>query len=226
MSTGARRALAVAAVIFTFVVAASIAAIGSVAVVLPGCERCHLTTEFATAFVDSTHAEIACVDCHVEDTFEGRFAFAVRQVFHMTIPVVPELDRSYAAVSTEICEKCHATMRDPGVAGLKGILINHELCSVGRECTQCHSAVAHGNATPWPRSYDMETCWSCHGLTNSSTECNTCHADGRTPESVFADGFEAVHPPGWREAHGMGEIRFCAACHVGATCSSCHEEAR
>lgn len=224
MSSGARRALAVVAVIFTFVIAASIAAIGSVAVVLPGCDGCHLTPGFSDDFAESSHAEIACVDCHVEDTFEGRFAFAVRQVFHMTIPLVAELDRSYAAVPTDICETCHATTRDPGVAGLKGILINHELCSVGRECTDCHSTVAHGEATPWPRTYDMETCWSCHGLTNSAQECNVCHADGRTSQSVFTDGFDSVHDSGWRVAHGMGDIRLCAACHIGATCTSCHEE--
>lgn len=199
-----------------------VAAISYTAVALPGCESCHSTGEFAVETEASPHAKERCVSCHVDPSVTGRLSFATREIFHMIIPVVKDLDRSYAAVPAERCLSCHTDIRIPGKQGSRGLFIDHVQCAPATECGECHSITAHGAATTWPRTPRMESCYSCHGVTNKVTSCDACHAPRREEQRVEAGTFRVTHGPEWETTHGMGEMKSCSACHEPEKCAKCH----
>lgn len=199
-----------------------VVSIGYTAAALPGCESCHLTGEFAAQTAASPHADTACVDCHVEDTPTGRISFATRELFHMVIPLVGELDRSYAAVPPDRCVPCHAVVETAAVVGTRGLRILHVSCMGDRACTDCHSLTAHGATTRWPRTPQMEDCYDCHGTSNDVTACDSCHVERDERQRVFAGPFRVTHGAEWEATHGMGDMRSCSACHEADKCSGCH----
>lgn len=203
-------------------VMAAAAAISYTAVSLPGCTSCHTSQEFVAETNASPHANQSCTSCHVDPSVTGRVTFATRQVFHMVIPIVKDLDRSYAQVPAERCLSCHSKMQVPGTQGSRGLLIDHVQCTSGTECVECHSPTAHGTATTWPRTPRMESCYDCHGVTNKVTDCDSCHAPRREEQRVEAGTFSVTHGPEWETTHGMGDMGSCSACHEQEKCVSCH----
>lgn len=201
---------------------AVVAAVGVTAVTLPGCVSCHDSGDFATETAGLPHADVSCVSCHVDPSVGGRLSFASRQLFHMIVPVVRDLDRSYAAVPAERCISCHEAVRTAGTQGSRGLRIDHVQCAAGIQCSQCHSATAHGTATTWPRTPRMEQCYTCHGATNKVIGCDSCHAERREEQRVQAGTFSVTHGPNWESTHGMGEMRSCGACHEPEKCMKCH----
>ena len=186
------------------------------------CASCHGDRSFVSATAASPHAKVACVACHLDSGTASRIGFGVQ---HLTGAVLrsPGDSRDRAAVPDSRCVACHkAALR--GVVSANGIRISHSSCAVDRACTDCHSAVAHGTATTWATTYDMETCVACHATQGSkvSTACDLCHA-GRTPAERVASGvFATTHGPNWRTTHGMGNAATCSVCHTSASCQKCH----
>ena len=197
-------------------------AISYTAAALSGCQTCHLAGTFAVETEASRHAGVACVDCHVDGSAAGRIAFATRELFHMVIPLVKTLDRSYAAVPSGRCATCHTEVESPGVLGARGLKIQHLTCIGDSACTDCHSATAHGGATRWLRLPQMEDCYRCHGVSNDVVDCDSCHAERRERQRVFDGPFRVTHGPEWRVTHGMGDMRSCSACHDEGKCGVCH----
>jgi hypothetical protein len=204
------------------VVLAVVAAVGYTAVALPGCDSCHLKGDFATDTASSPHADVACADCHVEMTVPGRISFAAREVFHMVVPLVGDLDRSYAAVPADRCASCHPETAQAGIVGTRGLRMQHVTCIGDFTCTDCHSLTAHGASTSWPRVAQMEDCYSCHGQTNEVVACDSCHAEREERQRIFDGPFRVTHGAEWESTHGMGEMRSCSACHTQDKCASCH----
>lgn len=186
---------------------------------LQDCSSCHTEHEFTSATMASSHASVECGSCHGANGPVGRLNFAISHLGQM-VTGSAETKRDVASVSNANCLSCHdQVIAQPVTAS--GINIDHALCAENTACTDCHSAVAHGEQTSWLRVYDMETCLSCHAK-QAATNCDLCHA-GRRPANRIASGvFAVTHGPQWEKTHGMGDSATCSVCHTAATCESCH----
>ena len=190
------------------------------AVALPGCGSCHDRDGFRVSTAAAAHAGVDCRSCHVPAGPMGRLAFSFRQPLHMFVPISGGAERDAAAVPDSRCLACHEDVLTTLVTA-NGIRIPHASCAAGAVCSDCHSATAHGGATPWVRAYDMDRCLSCH-VDAEQTACDLCHED-RGPTSRIKSGtFAATHGPQWRKTHGMGNAATCTVCHEQGDCVECH----
>jgi hypothetical protein len=190
------------------------------AVALPGCSSCHDRDGFRSGTAAAPHAQTDCRSCHVPTGAVGRLGFGFREAFHMMVPLPAGSPRDAAAVPDSRCLSCHSEI-DASTVTASGIRIAHKTCSVGAGCTDCHGGTAHGAATAWPRSYDMDRCLACH-VNAKQTECDLCH-QGRTSDTRVSTGsFAVTHGPQWRTTHGMGDPATCTVCHQAGDCVACH----
>jgi hypothetical protein len=190
------------------------------AVALPGCASCHSKPAFVAATKSSPHAKVPCASCHVGPAITDRISFGYRELFGMIVPIAGGDGADLAAVPDPRCVKCHGTIARKVVSS-NGIRIAHASCAVGSTCTDCHSTTAHGAATRWVSTYDMETCLKCH-VSEASTDCDLCH-EGRTRADRVTSGvFATTHGPDWRKTHGMGNTATCTVCHAASSCDKCH----
>ena len=190
------------------------------AVRLPGCGSCHDRNGFRVATVAAAHASVDCQWCHVPAGTLGRLAFSLRQPLHMFVPISGGAERDAAAVPDSRCLACHKDVRTAVVVS-NGIRISHESCAVGASCSDCHSATAHGKATSWVRSYEMDRCLACH-TSEAQTACDLCHEGRRTTSRIKSGTFAVTHGPQWRTTHGMGNAATCGVCHQDGDCVECH----
>ena len=182
------------------------------------CSRCHDSKAFVAATARSPHSSVPCTSCHGGGSVANRITFTSDQVFGMWLRL-DTLDATTKSVSSEACASCHSNLR---LSNNNGMRILHGTCTVGRECTDCHSTTAHGRATTWPKSTDMQMCYECHGAGNAPTACDTCH-EGKLPNTRIKTGtFAVTHGPNYRKTHGMGDMKTCVACHNSGDCAKCH----
>ena len=186
----------------------------------PGCDSCHTGELLVSATQDSSHAGIECGACHAPSATGDRLLFGFRQVGHMAFPLLGDEGREWAAVPDTRCLDCHAVI-ETAVVRASGLIVDHRVCIEGSQCTDCHSAVAHGEAVSWVRTYDIETCLECH-VSEDLADCATCHV-GRLPADRIVTGvFAITHGPEWERTHAMGNSATCVACHTAADCGTCH----
>jgi hypothetical protein len=206
--------------VLALVVLANVAAVTVVAVTPERCQTCHTPSGEGTLQVRESHADVKCRSCHGGVSGVERAEFAARQVYGMYLkaPGLTE-GRSTAAVTNASCRSCHDVA---GVSDTGAIRINHTTCAADRDCTDCHSRVAHGDSVKWSRSYDMFECVPCHMSQAQSVQCDFCHTARSPEERVRTGTFALTHGPNWRQAHGMGDALACAACHPAEKCVSCH----
>jgi len=191
------------------------------AIVLPGCESCHDQAGFRAATAAEAHSTVDCRTCHVPAGGPfGRFTFSLRQPLHMFIPITGGARRDAAAVPDSRCLACHEDILTE-VTASGGLRIVHETCSVGAACSDCHSVTAHGEATPWVRSYYMDRCLTCHA-SREQTACDLCHEGRDSSRRVKSGSFAVTHGPQWRATHGMSDAATCAVCHQEDDCVKCH----
>ena len=196
-------------------------AVAGAAVFLPGCAYCHMKGSFATATDASVHSSVACAACHVDGGVIARASYGFRIVFGMLVPIAPSTGRAAAEPSDSACLRCHERIDDTVVSS-GGLRILHSECGKGRSCVDCHSTVAHGAQTTWPRSYDMDTCIGCHGETGAPVRCDACHEQRKVEDRLVSGPWTVTHGPQWRTTHGMGNPSTCAVCHAADYCARCH----
>lgn len=183
------------------------------------CSSCHQDTSFVQATQMSAHSAVDCVDCHATGGAVGRADFGVRHLVNV-LPFGPDVSRDLTAIDDQTCLECHQTVMD-GTVEADGVNVNHAYCSTANPCTDCHSTVAHGREISWIRTYDMETCLSCH-VDVGSVDCATCHVGRLAEDRITTGTFAITHGPQWKETHGMGDSSTCTACHTAAACQTCH----
>ncbi|MEI8080974.1 MAG: hypothetical protein WCI74_03925 [Actinomycetes bacterium] len=220
----ARRSLLLRIVLWVLVAAVviSVLAVSATAVLFPGCATlCHGTGAFAADTKAGTHGHIACVGCHVDGGVGSRVQYAVHELVSWAPGAASTLGAVSSSVSNARCLSCHkGIMRDVVVA--KGLRIDHQQCSKDRTCVSCHSTVAHGASTAWPRVVQMDTCLECHSASAVRSACDKCHVTRTQDERLNSGPWAVTHGPKWRQTHGMGDLRTCRACHPDDYCSRCH----
>lgn len=184
------------------------------------CTSCHDRQAFKAETQASAHASVECRRCHLAPGTVGDAIFAARWPFHAYLPPGRAADRDAAAVPDSRCRACHETVLESVVAS-NGIRMKHTSCATMSSCTDCHSATAHGRATRWVRSYEMDGCLGCHRELKN-VGCDLCHKGQATAARVKSAAFAVTHGPAWRTTHGMGDSTTCIVCHTASDCGACH----
>jgi len=184
------------------------------------CVSCHDSTAFAAQTQASSHASVQCRICHRSGGPVGTAVFVLQQPLHVYPGGARAVSRDAAAVPDSRCIACHETVFS-AVTASKGIRMSHASCARDGSCTDCHSSVAHGRASQWIRTADMERCLECH-VALEKTGCDLCHEDRRAVDRVRFSAFQVTHGPKWETTHGMGDAATCTVCHQQKDCSSCH----
>lgn len=219
------RILDIFAILVALVALAAVAAVTVASVGLPGCESCHLKDAgFSEATRATSHAkaDTTCIDCHVlKSNIIERTRFGVYEAFGMWVPLLDPTSTDATMPQDSRCLRCHADVMDK-VVKTRGLAVVHAACSVGKRCTDCHSEVGHGDATPWPRGLSMNDCASCHKTKSAPLACDSCHL-GKVERTAAADPeFAFTHGATWQQTHGMGQMSSCSLCHKSDACARCH----
>lgn len=193
------------------------------------CESCHIMKPYVEMWRQSTHREVACVNCHSE----YRYVLSRTYLKYVLGIYTTQLR---AEVPDNRCLACHEKQNlDTDKVFLKDIHFSHQghLGEMRRgkrlHCTSCHSGLVMGEAKPATHvGVDEAVCFTCHfkGAEQGQavTGCLVCH--GPPKVVVTHQGFEFDH--GTYLERGVR----CATCHAEVTrgdanvpverCSACH----
>ncbi|KKK38809.1 NapC/NirT cytochrome c domain protein [Mesobacillus campisalis] len=199
------------------------------------CASCHeMKPEYYT-WHNSSHSEVACVDCHTEPGAENiakSKVNTVEQAIKKKMQTYEAPIRMPSEITDASCEKCHNVYnRNFTVTG--DLIIPHDRHKdEGISCIQCHSGVAHGKiadrkmtfqadyakwddktgqlamADPKYVKPNMDTCMDCHKARKITTECSACHTTGMVPETHKEDSFASKHGLDANE-----DLASCNGCH-------------
>jgi len=184
------------------------------------CASCHDRGTFRAQTQASPHANVDCRRCHMSPGMLGQAVFTLQQPLHGSFLQARTANRDAAAVPDARCRACHEDALK-GVVVSNGIKINHSTCATKASCTDCHSSTAHGSATQWIRSYDMDGCLACH-MASKNVACNLCHEGQQADARVKSVTFAVTHGAKWKTTHGMGDTATCNVCHKAKDCAECH----
>lgn len=106
------------------------------------CQSCHIMSSVHESFMDSTHATLACSDCHLpHDSKVKKYTYKAKagmsHVYYNTIgaekiPDVIHANASSDEVINQNCIDCHERT------------LNNVSHDVKDSCVSCHQAVPHG----------------------------------------------------------------------------------
>lgn len=193
------------------------------------CGSCHIMKPYVEMWHQSTHRDVACVNCHTE----YRYVLS-RTYLKYALGIYTTQLR--AEVPDRRCLKCHEKQNlDTDKVFLKDIHFSHlgHLGEMRRgkrlHCTSCHSGLVMGlGKTATHVSVDETVCFTCHfkGAEQGQavTGCLVCH--GPPKVVVTHQGFEFDH-----DSYLKRGVR-CSTCHTEVTrgdanvpperCVACH----
>lgn len=185
------------------------------------CGACH--TAQARALSESPHEGVACYACHLQ---AGAWSL-IEAKGTETLAMYPSyiIGRRVSGAGTRIsrgsCVACHADL-DQALPATGEMLITHSSCAPPPvKCDTCHSEDAHPGAVRWTRKSDMDACVACHVTAEATLDCEVCHS-GEPPRGLGGGTLAVTHGPGWRQTHGMADLRTCSLCHDDRACIECH----
>ena len=191
------------------------------------CSMCH--SEQAEALAASSHADERCDRCHGATSFGGLLERRLQVVSMFGSAITPGRQPVMTHVDNELCLDCHDAV-STGVLVRNGIKMSHRApLEDAWQCVECHPTTAHGIEAIQTVSYrqvgyQMDTCLECHSSNPQNiTACEVCHAEGAGRErSGIKTSWQIAHGENWRQAHGMGNLETCKACHSSEYCVACH----
>ncbi len=211
--------LAILAGTFLVLVVIALVATTATAVIMPSCGTCHKTAELTAGTKAASHNQVECAACHADGSVAGRATMGFSEVLH--VAGKGAVAGSGGDVPDQRCLRCHESVR-AGVSSSNGLRIDHKSCAGSNSCTDCHSNTAHGAATQWAQTYNMDKCLHCHGRKEASGECDVCHDERDEAERLTKGPWAVTHGRQWRTTHGMGDQATCGACHAQGYCDKCH----
>lgn len=201
------------------------------------CNSCHIMEPYYESWVNSKHANVACIECHYEpgsiETLEGKFKALSQLAKYVTRTAGT---KPWAEVSDQSCMRsgCHSVrmLEGPVMFGNISFDHRHHLLESRRgrrlRCTSCHSQIVQGEHV----SVTGSVCITCHFMPDhagkipeKSSDCLTCHGPPTQPVPVAGRDF--VHADyvergvDCQECHnpvveGKGTVRKerCHSCHA------------
>ncbi len=170
---------------------------------------------------NSTHALVACADCHVDPGPIGFLTFAAKSVpaFYSQLLFGPKPTNLLSVPNTAACERCHTANRQVSPDG--DLLIPHRahVDVLQIRCAVCHKNLVHSLNPQGFNKPVMSTCMTCHDGKQATNQCVKCHTQKQVPPSHKAAD--------WLTIHGsMTKTIDCGRCH-GFTpdyCNTCHQQ--
>ncbi|MFW6163503.1 MAG: NapC/NirT family cytochrome c, partial [Planctomycetota bacterium] len=204
------------------------------------CTSCHNMGKYYESWQHSSHADVACVQCHyepgVEAELEGKMAGMIQLVKYVSHAYDT---KPHAEISNASCMRggCHADMdhNKQTVLFHGKVKFSHERHLSGHprgkelNCVSCHGQVVEGQHI----SVAETACLTCHFYGRgahpvAAGDCKTCHTVPQQPVTFLEQPFDHAE-----FLKGKPDVR-CEHCHsqvtqgdghVSATrCRSCHLE--
>lgn len=211
--------LVIVASVVAFVVAALFLGV-SYTSATRGCESCH--DKVHTTWTKGTHASVSCVRCHVPSSPTAKLNFGVNVVMGMRLRLTDVSSGGATDIPNLRCMSCHIAVNKGAQVVGQSVKLNHEACAATSRCVRCHGSVVHGPDQRLVRGIDMFECLDCHTKVGQAVECDSCHPGRLKKDRITTGTFAVTHGPKWREAHGVGSVSACSACHDEAKCGKCH----
>jgi nitrate/TMAO reductase-like tetraheme cytochrome c subunit len=201
------------------------------------CNSCHIMEPYYDSWVSSSHADVACIDCHYEpgsiETLEGKFKALSQLAKYVTRT---QGTKPWAEVSDQSCMRsgCHSVRMLEGEVEFGRVKFDHRQHLLesrrGRRlrCTTCHSQIVQGEHV----AVTSSVCFMCHfmpaedGLVPEKTsDCLICHGPPTDPIEVAGQTFRhdeyVARGVDCRECHdpvveGRGRVgkERCHSCHA------------
>lgn len=187
------------------------------------CDNCHLMVEPTELWQESTHANVNCIQCHVNPGFINQVEHKILSYKEIYAQFLGggEMPEDIHLPDNVACLRCHYLDREVSPGG--DIIIPHTAHVQMRDlkCTDCHFNVVHSRRAEPGGPPPMDVCYMCHDGNQAPNECDTCHRD--PPDESRA------HPEGAVENHGelaRGRIEDCRRCHSERSnfCEDCHSK--
>lgn len=153
----------------------------------PFCGSCHIMRPYYESWQQSTHRNVACVECHIPPgvTAELRKKYEalsmVARYFTGTYGTNP-----WAEIDDAACLRCHERRLLSGKELFGGVLFDHAAHLAGMRrgktlrCTSCHGQIVQGSHIAVTGS----TCILCHfkdqAPNTGTARCTVCHEVPRT----------------------------------------------
>ena len=195
------------------------------------CGSCHVMAPYYDSWKTSSHAQVACVDCHIPPGIYSEIE-KKKEAISMVVSYFTGTygTNPWAEVDDAACLQCHQRRLLAGKEVFSGILFDHSphLTELRREkqlrCTSCHSQIVQGSHIKVTTS----TCVLCHfkdQKPNTGTaECILCHD---VPDKVIEKGKLSFNHAdverfdmqcSWCHAHvtkgdGSAPRQRCYVCH-------------
>jgi nitrate/TMAO reductase-like tetraheme cytochrome c subunit len=232
---------------FFFCAAIGMGAFGEYSMQPAFCESCHIMEPYYKAWHESTHKNVACVDCHfdpgIQNTLYGKFQASSQAVKYVTATYG---SKPHAEIHDAACLRsgCHEKRLLEGKVNWKittergntvTIRFDHtphlEQERRGKQlrCVSCHSQIVQGRHIV----VTTDTCFLCHfkGLKHGRDDqtigtCKGCH-DAPKGEIKLATGT-------FNHAEYAGRGVLCENCHADSVkgdgavprqiCWNCHNQ--
>jgi len=189
---------------------------------VPGCYVCHSDEDFHSETEVRAHSDVSCIDCHGGTSVTAQWQFRQKVMYQMALPF-GNLSGNPQTVANANCLSCHTAVFEETIFN-NGLFMNHRDGATEQRCADCHSTVAHGIQSRFPRTYDMNDCLLCHmqhsKLMGETNDCSLCHEGNH--QSVGVTQVRMTHGSEWRITHAMGNLETCWACHPQDYCVRCH----
>lgn len=169
----------------------------------------------------STHAEVACQECHVRPDALARASFTARMTaeFYATLLATGKAPDVFATPSDAACLVCHSDLRTVSPEGDLRIPHRAHVSILKMHCVTCHDFLVHEKSPEGRHTPTMSGCLRCHDGDKARNACSACHTEKAAP---------ATHRQAdWLRVHGAATVdAACEKCHAWSDdwCARCHAQ--
>lgn len=179
------------------------------------CNSCHEMSPYYSAWREGPHADVPCVDCHVDSDKVKQLTHkfvALEEVWVHVLgdPTFPMTEN--APIPDKRCLSCHQDITEPGYAGF-----SHRDHAAKGPCTDCHDNAGH---TVTEADLEAAGILNFDGLKANSERRIAAVGQG-------AANLEGHAKTGCESCHDM-RATGCASCHTPEhekrpqSCTTCH----
>jgi len=188
-------------------------------------KACHNMAPEWESWKRSSHAQVTCYGCHVDQTlpalFKEKLTSGPKGMFNTVLnryerPINPHSHYSQELLPMERCERCHSN-QNRKFTFTRGIYMNHEAHKdAGINCAVCHNRVAHKGAEDfeplksWPEAKtlaeeDGEKQFRYKNFLTMKDGCFRCHSG--SPASRNRETLALIK-------NGKEPPTACTTCHT------------